>query len=66
MFQHLIGQDKFKETGFAGYEIPKNNSEGYVIMAAFNSDTHICLTKELYDELLKYKSMFDDLSRGRD
>lgn len=66
MFQHLIGQDKFKETGFAGYEIPKKNSEDYVTLAVFKSETHVCLTRELYDELLKYKSMYDDLSKGGD
>lgn len=61
VFQHLIGQDKFKETGFAGYEIPKKNSEDYVTLAVFKSDTHVCLTRELYDELLKYKSMYNEL-----
>lgn len=66
VFQHLIGQDKFKETGFAGYEIPKKNSKDYVTLAVFKSDTHVCLTRELYDELLKYKSMYDDLSKGGD
>lgn len=65
VFQHLIGQDKFKETGFAGYEIPKKDSEDYVTIAAFKSD-HVCLTKELYDELLKYKSIYGGLSKGED
>lgn len=64
MFQHLIGQDKFKETGFVGYEIPKKNSEDYVTLAVFKSETHVCLTRELYDELLKYRSMYDDLGKG--
>lgn len=61
VFQHLIGQDKFKETGFAGYEIPKKNSEDYVTLAVFKSDTHVCITKEVYEELKNYMKMYDEL-----
>lgn len=61
VFQHLIGQDKFKETGFVGYKIPKKNSEDYVTLAAFKSDTHVCLTKEVYEELKNYMKMYDEL-----
>lgn len=61
VFQHLIGQDKFKETGFAGYKIPKKNSEEYVTMAVFKSDTHACMKKEVYEELKNYMKMYDEL-----
>lgn len=55
VFQHLIGLDKFKETGFAGYKIPKKDSDEYVTMAVFRSDMHVCIDKKLYEELLNYK-----------
>ena len=61
VFQRLIRLDKFKETGFAGYEIPKKNSEDYVTMAVFKSDTYVCVEKKLYEELLEYKRKYDDL-----
>lgn len=61
VFQHLIGQDGFKEKGFAGYEIPKRDSEDYVTMAVFRSDTHVCVEKKLYEELLEYKKKYEDL-----
>ncbi|RKI83828.1 hypothetical protein D7V90_08020 [bacterium 1xD42-87] len=61
VFQHLIGQEKFKETGFTGYQIPKKNSEEYITMAVFKSNTHVCLTKEVYEELKNYMRMYDEL-----
>lgn len=66
VFQHLIGQDKFKETGFAGYEIPKKNSEEHVTMAVYKSDAYVCITKEVYEELMKYKTMYEDFCKGGD
>lgn len=61
VFQHLIGQESFKEKGFAGYEIPKKDSEDYVTMAVFKSDTHVCIDKKLYKELIGYKKKYEDL-----
>lgn len=61
VFQHLIGQDKFKETGFVGYKIPKKDSKDYVTMAVFKSNTHVCVTKEVYEELKNYMRMYDEL-----
>lgn len=59
VFQHLIGQDGFRKNGFAGYDIPKKDSDNYVTLAVYSSNTHVCIAKEVYDEFLKYREMFD-------
>lgn len=63
VFQHLINMKEFKDNGFAGYEIPKKGSDEFATMAVFKNTTHICITKELYDELLEYKRMYEDLCK---
>lgn len=63
VFEHIRNMNGFKENGFAGYEIPKKDSEEYATLCVFTSDTHICLKKELYKELLEYKAMYEDLCR---
>lgn len=63
VFQHLMGLEGFKEKGFAGYEIPKKNSEEFVTMAVFSSDTHVCVDKKLFEELKEYKAMYEGLNK---
>jgi hypothetical protein len=63
VFEHLINMDGFSEKGFAGYEIPKKNSDETVTIAAFSNDTHVCVSKKLYEELLEYKAMYEDLCK---
>lgn len=63
VFQHLINLEGFKEKGFAGYEIPNKNSEDFVTMAVFSSDTHVCVDKKLFEELKEYKAMYEDLCK---
>lgn len=63
VFQHLIGMDGFLDKGFAGYEIPKKDSDEIVTMCVFNNDTHVCITKELFEELKEYKAMYEGLSK---
>lgn len=63
VFQHLMNMDGFSENGFAGYEIPKKNSEDTVMMAVFSNDTHVCISKKLFEELKEYKSMYEGLEK---
>ena len=63
VFQHLVGLDTFSEKGFAGYEIPKKNSDETVTMAVYSNDSHICVSKRLYEELLEYKAMYENLCK---
>ena len=63
VFQHLTGLEGFAEKGFAGYEIPKKNSEETVTMAVFSNDTHVCVSKKLFEELKEYKAMYEGLSK---
>ena len=63
VFQHLIGLEGFAENGFAGYEIPKKDSDETVTMAVFNNDTHVCVSKNLFEELKEYKAMYEDLCK---
>ena len=62
VFQHLIGLEGFSDKGFAGYEIPKKNSDEVITMCVFNNDTHVCINKELYEELLNYMKLYDELA----
>ena len=63
VFQHLINMNGFSEKGFAGYEIPKKNSDETVTIAAYSNVTHVCVSKKLYEELLEYKAKYEDLCR---
>lgn len=62
VFQHLIGLEGFSDKGFAGYEIPKKNSDEVVTMCVFNNDTHVCINKGLYEELQNYMKLYDELA----
>lgn len=62
VLQHLMGLEGFSEEGFAGYEIPKMNSDEAVTMCVFHNDKYICIKKALYEELLGYKNMHNGLS----
>ena len=61
VFQHLTNMKDFEIKGFAGYEIPKNDSDEFATIAAFKSTTHVCIAKELYKELLDYKKKYEEL-----
>lgn len=63
VFQHLMNMDGFSENGFAGYEIPKKNSEETVTMAVFKNDTYVCVSKKLFEELKEYKAMYEGLEK---
>lgn len=63
VFQHLTNLEGFEENGFAGYEIPKKNSEESATIAVFKNDTHVCVSKKLFEELKEYKAMYDDLCK---
>ena len=63
VFQHLMGLEGFTENGFAGYEIPKKDSDETVTMAVFSNDTHVCVSKKLFEELKEYKAMYEDLCK---
>lgn len=61
VFQHLTNMEGFRDKGFAGYEIPKKDSDEFATIAAFKSTTHVCIAKELYEELLDYKKKYEEL-----
>ena len=63
VFQHLMGLAGFAENGFAGYEIPKKDSDETVTMAVFSNDTHVCVSKKLFEELKEYKAMYEGLCK---
>lgn len=63
VFQHLMGLEGFEEKGFAGYEIPKRDSAETVTMAVFSNDTHVCVSKKLFEELKEYKAMYEGLCK---
>ena len=55
--------DNLFEKGFAGYEIPKKDSDETVSIAVYSNDSHICVSKKLYEELLEYKAMYENLCK---
>lgn len=61
VMEHLIGQETFKENGFAGYEYDKKNG-GKLTICAFN-ERHITISSKLFDELKEYKSMYESLNK---
>lgn len=61
VFQHLTNMKGFRDKGFAGYEIPKKNSDEFATIATFKSTTHVCIAKELYEELMDYKKKYEEL-----
>lgn len=64
VFYHFTDMDSFKNTGFSGYEIPKvNNTEETAVICAYDTSKHICISKNLYEELLEYKEMYKDLCK---
>ncbi len=63
VFQHLMGLEGFVEKGFAGYKIPKKDSDETVTMAVFSNDTHVCVSKKLFEELKEYKTMYEGLNK---
>lgn len=63
VFQHLINMEAFRERGFSGYEIPKRDSDDFVTIAAFSSETHVCISKKVYENLLKYKAKYEALCK---
>lgn len=65
VFQHLINKKEFRDKGFSGYEIAKKNSDEFATIAVFKSTTHVCITKELYKELLSYKKRYYELMEGK-
>lgn len=44
VFQHIISMDKFNKEGFAGYDIPKEETDGSVCLCVFDKDKYV-LTK---------------------
>lgn len=63
VFQHLIGMDGFSDKGFSGYEFQKKDSDDVVTMCVFDNNTHVCITKELFEMLKDYKKMYEKLSK---
>ena len=60
---HLTSQSGFEENGFAGYEYPQKNSDKLTTLCAFTNDSHVCVSKKVYEELLEYKHMYEDLCK---
>lgn len=63
VLRHLVNMDGFSKNGFAGYEFEKKNSDGTITIAAYSSNTHVCVSKKLYEELLEYKAMYENLCK---
>ena len=61
VIQHLTNMKDFIDKGFAGYEISKKDSDEYATIAAFKSTTHVCVAKDLYEELLDCKKKYEAL-----
>lgn len=63
VFYHLINFDLFKENGFMGYEIDKADKSGSATICVFDNNKHVCVSKEIYKELLEYKRKYEDLCK---
>lgn len=63
VFQHLINTENFKKDGFAGYGIPKKNSDKSVSMVVFKNDEYVCVNKKRFEELKEYKAMYESLCK---
>lgn len=63
VFEHIINMDGFGENGFAGYEIPQKDSEIFATLCVFRSDKTVCISRELYNELLEYKAKYESLCK---
>ena len=59
VFQHLTNLEDFQNNGFAGYEFPQIGTDETATICVFNSDTHICLPKKMYEHLLECKDICD-------
>lgn len=62
VLQHLMNMKGYTEKGFAGYSY-KTKEDSEVTIAAFSSDTHVCVSKKLFEELKEYKAMYEDLCK---
>lgn len=60
VFQHLMNLEGFEEKGFAGYRIPKLNSDETVTLCVFKDDKHVCVEKELFEELKAFKEKYGE------
>lgn len=56
VFNHIKNLQGFEEKGFAGYEFPKKDSKDFATLCVFKSDKFVCVSKELYDELIEYRA----------
>lgn len=61
VLDHFILDGKFKENGFSGYVYGKKDG-GNLTICAFD-DSHVCVTKKIYDELREYKAMYEALCK---
>lgn len=61
VFQHFIGMDGFQDKGFAGYEIPKKDSDDVVTICVLDNSRMVCMSKEKYEELLEKSSELSDI-----
>ena len=62
VLDHLLLQEKFIKNGFHGYTYSKIKG-GECTICAFDNDKHVCVSKEIYEELKEYKSMYEDLCK---
>lgn len=62
VLQHLMNMESYTEKGFAGYSY-KTKEDSEVTIAAFSSDTHVCVSKKLFEELKEYKAMYEGLNK---
>lgn len=61
VFEHITNMSGFDKNGFAGYEFPKKDSEDFATLCVYKSDKFVCISKEIYNELLEYKAKYEDL-----
>lgn len=60
VFQHLMNLEGFEENGFAGYGIHKLNLDETVTLCVFKDDKHVCVEKELFEELKAFKEKYGE------
>lgn len=61
VFEHFIRLQDFKEKGFSGYAIQNKEKTQETIFCTYKTDEHITISRELYNELVEYKNMYEGL-----
>jgi len=62
VLEHFRNMDFSEKKGFSGYVYDNKNNDGTLTLCAYD-ERHITISKKIYDELLEYKKIYEDLCK---